>query len=424
MTYKEAEKYLFNLQSRGWKLDLDRIQKFLKEVDSPHQRFASIHIAGTNGKGSIAAMLESVLRQAGYRTGLYTSPHLVEACERIVVSGEPISQADLLKCVDQSRSLIDSLNCSFFETMTALAFQYFCAKNVDVAVVEVGLGGRFDATNVLKPLLSIITDIDLDHTAHLGNSIAQITREKAGIIKPGVPCLLKSSDPAVLNIVTEVAQQRETPVFRVAEKSQIQSYSLSTSGSKLRARVEGAALKDIDLPLVGKHQVENAQTAISAAVTLRGRNLNISDDNIVNGLAQTKWPGRFQTLTDDPLLIVDVAHNPAAAKALRETLELLYPNRQKLIVLGVVADKDYGAIVAELAPIAHKFIAVQPNSKRALDCSELAKLARGWTNDVFEFNKVSLGLEFAFKQVGPEDLILVTGSHYTVGEIMNRRKKC
>jgi len=424
MTYKEAEKYLFNLQSRGWKLDLDRITKFLTELDSPHQQFASVHIAGTNGKGSVAAMLESILRNADYCTGLYTSPHLVDACERIVVSGVPISKTELVNYIIRFRPLIDSLNCTFFETMTALAFQYFRDKNVDVAVVEVGMGGRFDATNVLTPRLSIITDIALDHTAHLGNTITQIAREKAGIIKSGVPCLLKSNDPSVLDIVNKIADQQGTTVFRVSEKSQIQSYALSTTGSTIRMRTVRTVLEDIDLPLVGKHQIENAQTAISAAVVLRELNLNISDHNIIFGLAQTKWPGRFQTLCDDPLLIVDVAHNPAAAKALRATLELLYADRQKLIVLGVVADKDYGTIVAELAPIAHKFIAVQPDSTRALACSALAKLARSYTKNVFEFNETNMGLEFACNQVNSDDMIVVTGSHYTVGEIMNSRKKC
>ena len=423
MTYTEVERYLFNLEGRGWRLDLERIEEILEQLDSPHQHFASVHIAGTNGKGSVAAMLESILRHAGFRTGLFTSPHLVDCRERIVVSGEQIPKANLTKYVIQIQPLVDSLECTFFETMTTLAFLYFKDQQVEIAVVEVGLGGRFDATNVLPPLLSIITEINLDHTQHLGDNLAQIATEKAGIIKSGVPCVSKSTDAAVKEAVNRIGQSRGAQIVEVTKESELLSVSISPTSSIIDIRIGESILHNVCLPLVGRHQVENAQTAIIAAYQLKRQGIEIDDRDVVQGLAATVWPGRFQKIYDNPIVIVDVAHNPSSIKALRQILEELYPKYRKTIIIGVMADKDYRAMLAEIAPVAQPFIAVQPAQKRALGHELLARVARQFTQQVFEFDRVSSGLNFAMQNASSDTLICVTGSHYTVGEILADRKK-
>jgi dihydrofolate synthase/folylpolyglutamate synthase len=423
LTYTEAEKYLYSLEGRGWKLDLERIEKLLEKLDSPHHHFESIHIAGTNGKGSVAAMLESILHHAGYRTGLFTSPHLVEARERIVVSGKQIPQKDLTLLMTRIRPLVDSLGCTFFETVTALAFLYFCEQHVEIAIVEVGLGGRFDATNVLTPILSVITDIDLDHTQHLGNDLLQIASEKAGIIKTGVPCLSKSNNPVVREVVNRIGRSRGAEIVEVAEESEVLSVTMSHSGSTFDVRIQESVLRNITLPLVGKHQVKNAQTALVAVTMLKHLGRDIGNEDLVRGLAATEWPGRCQKISDNPIVIIDAAHNPASIRVLRKVLEELYPKRRKTIIMGVMADKDYSSMVAEIAPIAQSFIAVQPAQIRALSCETLAYTARKYSNDVIEFNKVSLGFDYALQSASSDSLICVTGSHYTIGEIIADRKK-
>ena len=424
MTYAEAENYLFNLEGRGWRLDLERINQFLAKLGSPHQKFASVHIAGTNGKGSVAAMLESILRQAGHRTGLFTSPHLVKVNERILVSGEQIPKNKITEYITQNQPLIDSLGCTFFETITAFAFLYFAERNVEIAVVEVGLGGRFDATNVLTPLLSVITEIDLDHTQHLGNNRAQIATEKAGIIKYGVPCVLQSTKNGVWEAVLDIGRKRNSQIIKVSKKSELLSVSISRVGSTFNIRVDNSLLQNIHLPLVGSHQVINAQTAVVAASVLKDKGLEIDDKDIAQGLAKTNWRGRFQKIRENPIVIVDVAHNPASIKILHDVLEEMYPHHRKAVIFGVMADKDYQAMLSEIAPFAQPFIAVQPMQQRALDYKTLATAARQFTAKVLEFERVSTGFDFALRHILPDTLICITGSHYTVGEILAREKSC
>jgi len=418
LTYPDAEKYLYQLEGRGWKLDLERIEKLLQKIDSPQQHFASIHIAGTNGKGSVAAMVDSILRQAGYKTGLYTSPHLVEIRERIVVSGKKIPNEEIARLVTLIQPYVDSLGCTFFETITALAFLYFFEHKVEIAVVEVGLGGRFDATNVLTPMLSVITEIDLDHTQHLGDNLQQIAAEKAGIIKPNVPCLLKSTNSAVRDVVNRIGGERGSQIIEVSKESEILSSKTSLSGSIFNIRVKDAVLHNVNVPLIGSHQVGNARTAIVAATLLKSQGLEISNEDIIQGVAMTIWPGRCQIISYNPLVMVDAAHNPASIRALRQTLMEYFPQHRKIIIIGVMADKDYYSMLSEIAPIAQQLITVQPEHKRTLGSKALAGVARQFTPEVFEFDQVSSGLNFAIQNTSPDSLICVTGSHYTIGEVL------
>jgi len=429
LSYDDALKFLFGLERFGWKLGLERVEALLASLGNPQKQFASVHIAGTNGKGSTAAMLESVLRQGGYRTGLYTSPHLVDATERIKVNGQDISREDLGRLTARLRPGIEEFHCTFFEAMTAIAFLYFAEQGVQIAVVETGLGGRLDATNVLRPLLTIITEIGLDHTEHLGPTLEDIAREKAGIIKQGVPCLAGSRNRKVLKILREICDEKNAEFIPVFERYHPMSRRLREEGTLFDVTFGLHHWQELSLPLVGKHQVDNATIAIAAANALNDQSYKLSYERLHWGLAMVHWPGRLQKLQEAPKVILDVAHNPDGMQTVREALERIYDYDRLFLLLGVLADKDYRSMVKTMMPLVDTLVCVRPPSERALDPRTLAQAAAqsgrrfgrrsAQANPIIQvIENLSEGYHWLLRRAVPEDLICITGSHYVVGEIL------
>lgn len=414
---QELIAYLFGLHRFGMRLGLERIEALLDRLGEPHRRFASVHVAGTNGKGSTAAALASILTKAGLRTGLYTSPHLVRPEERIAVDGVPIASEEFVELVARVRPLVDELGATFFEAITAMAFVYFAERKVEVAVVEAGLGGRLDATNVLHPLLSLITSIDLDHVEHLGATVREIATEKAGIIKPGVPCLTSAANAEALQVLRRITKSRKAPFQTVAEVFRVTDVELGQEATSFSLVNERVAFRGLRSPLVGEHQVSNCALAVSAACLLSHHDARITPTAIRAGLENTRWPGRLQKIAERPTMLVDVAHNPAAVRCLTSAMKL-FAYRRLLVVMGVMRDKDYRAMVTALAPLASVAIAVAPATPRALPAQELAAAFRAHGVHVHEADSPRTGIALARRLASAEDLVLCTGSHYTVGEVL------
>ncbi len=428
-SYQDAVQYLFGLQKHGIKLALANTEGLLHSLDDPQRAFPAVHIAGTNGKGSTAAFLASMLTAAGFRTGLYTSPHLVSFTERIRIDGVPISEARVVELAgrvrDRARGLVtaagDPMSPTFFEVTTAIAFSYFAEEGVAIAVIETGMGGRLDATNVITPLVSIITTIDLEHTEFLGPTIAHIATEKAGIIKPGVPVVTGALHPEAAAIVARTAQAKNAPVFCLhrdfgpqdvrSDREQVFSY-----------RGTGSSLAGLSIAMLGRYQVDNACVALAARERLQNAGFPVPENAVRAGLAATRWEGRLERVATRPDVYLDGAHNPAAARLLAEALRGLRPAYRRLVlVIGVLADKDVQGVLAELVPLADQTITAMPNYGRALDAQVLAEAARPLGNGQVEAGGgVDAALDRALQTAGPEDLVVVTGSLYVVGDARGR----
>jgi len=423
-------------QTPSHKFDLAHMRVLLAALGHPENRFPSVLVAGTNGKGSTAATLASILQASGLKTGLYTSPHLVRINERICLNGEPIGDDDFALLHDVVDRTAERLvgegdlpwHPSFFEMLTAMAFEYFARKRPDMVVLEVGMGGRLDATNVVDPRLSIITDIALDHQKYLGETIAEIAREKAGIIRPGGTVVtlpqLPEANEAIGNAILNAGARAVNAVPYVPPVSPGSDPLTSTQGQRYPLEVCGQTIM-VESPLVGRHQLRNLALAIAAAVELRHQGITqITPETIAQGIRQTHWPARFQVVpaaADNPEYVLDVAHNPAGAWALRSTLSAAYQDdREITIVFGVMRDKAMREITEILFPVAQHVIVTHANNPRSASPDEIrqaaARVAAGM--DIAEADNVTSALKQARKIAGPCGLIVVTGSIYVVGEAM------
>lgn len=386
-------------------LNLDRVHALLDRLGRPERAFRSIHIAGTKGKGSTAAMIESGVRAAGYRTGLYTSPHLHTFRERVRVNGTFISREDFARLVDELEPHVAAVaGVTWFEIITALAFLHFAQVHIEVGVIEVGLGGRFDATNVLTPLVSVITPLSLDHTNLLGNSIEQIAFEKAGIIKPRVPVVSAPQQPAAWDVIRRVARMRAAPLT-VAPHPLALCEAPRERGSSHEPGVR--------LPLLGAHQIINAATAITALHVANERGLTISDEAIRAGLLNVQWPGRLEVLSRDPLVVVDGAHNGDSAEKLAAALRDVFHHDQWTLIIGVSADKDLAAILDALLPVAARVIVTRARHVRAADVETLSRHVAARGVAPIEAADVARAIELA---CADQDPIIITGSLFTVAE--------
>ncbi len=410
MNFEAALRFLEGRQETRWKLGLSRIQGLLGALGRPQRGLRCVHVAGTNGKGSFAAILSSIFQAAGLRTGLFTSPHLASPRERIKVDGEMISEEDFARLMERVRAA-EPEEASYFELVTAVGFLYFRERGVDAAVVEVGLGGRLDATNVIeKPLLSVITSIALDHTKHLGGTLAEIAGEKAGILKPGVPCLCGETKTEPLSVIESRADEvgarfvHRPPEFRVA----------STDWDTGCQRVEIFG-KERTLSLLGKSAARSAALAVEAVSLLP--DLNIREDAIERGFVRSVWPARFEIRRfEDRTFILDGAHNPEAMAAFAETYHASpWKGEASSFVVGVLKDKDYRAMLKNLVGCSTRFVATQPDSPRALPARELARAIReadpNAVVDVEADPKKALA-------IGNEKVKAVVGSLYLIGEIL------
>jgi dihydrofolate synthase/folylpolyglutamate synthase len=402
MNYSEAVRYLYSLgnEVQTAKFDLERISRLLDALGNPERDCRWVHVAGTNGKGSTCAMIDAGLRAAGNRTGLYTSPHLVEPTERIRIAGEPISHGQFAEVFDEVHETAERMleeggldfHPTYFETVTAMAFLVFARSDLDIAVLEVGLGGRLDATNVVTPALCVITPIDIDHTEFLGRTIEQIAAEKAGILKPGVPAVFAEQRPEVEAIL----RARALGPYTLSRDWEIADLSLDARGSRFRLRN-----REIVCPLAGAHQVENARTA---AIALE--ELGASQD----GIAAARWPGRLERVSERPETTLDGAHNVAGTRALAAYIRQFYSGRKIWIVYGVMRDKDVAAMTSILFPLASRVIVTSPANSRAMAPEKIPTPA-----DAVLTHSVAEAIE-VLKQADREDAVFITGSLFVVGE--------
>ncbi len=410
--YSSIMEYLSGLESAGIIFGLDNIRSILNAIGNPHEGLRFIHITGTNGKGSVAAMLSSILKDAGYKVGKYTSPHLIRFNERIVVNDKEISNSEVWEIGDYIKGHIEGQGIdkrfSYFDFTTAMAFEYFYRKKVDIAVIEVGLGGRLDSTNVITPVLSIITNVEKDHVDYLGSSLEEIAKEKAGIIKKGIP-VITGAQGIALNVIKKKAMELATPLFR-------KDYEFSFKKTKEQtldfSYMDNKVYEDVFVNLKGDHQLFNASLAVCATLILKEKGLNIHRDAVYSGLARTEWPGRLEIIKGRPEIILDGAHNLHAVKALVTFMKDHYKNRKTILIFGIMADKDYESILKEIIPIANEVIFTKANTKRALSPYELANFADTCyiTENVLDALKKSKNI------VKDDDVILITGSLYIVGE--------
>ncbi len=402
--------------------DLSRMRALMDSLGNPEQNYKIIHVAGTKGKGSVSAFSASVLQEASLKTGLYTSPHLKDFEERIQINREAIARDVLVKMVEEIKPFVAAIpRLTTFEISTALAFWYFAQQSVDIAVIEVGLGGRLDATNVVTPLVSVITSISRDHTFVLGDSLSAIATEKGGIIKPGIPVVLAPQRKEPREKLTEIAAERGCSLIQVGRDYQFSIKSRSLNGQVFSLWRTSDQKKDpiqLEIPLLGDHQVENAATAYVTLQTVKEVGINISEETIRQGMANTTWAARFEILQDDPPVIIDAAHNPYSARALRNTLDQYYPDKQMILITGMSADKDIQGMLEAWLPRTAHIIATQSGHPRAIPPEDLADKIRALTDmPVTAEPNAATSLQSALKMVADDQLILATGSVFEVASV-------
>jgi dihydrofolate synthase / folylpolyglutamate synthase len=406
---------MFGLRRFGIKLGLDIILAILKGLDNPQNKFMSVHIAGTNGKGSIASALSSVFTQAGYCVGLYTSPHLVKFNERIRINGVPVSDMDVLNAYEAVKDVYAGhREPTFFEYTTAMAFHEFARAKVDWAIVETGMGGRLDATNVLNPKLSIISNISLEHKQYLGNTIAEITAEKGGIIKQAIPVVTGVSQKEAVKVLKDIAQKKEAPLFRLGEHFRIRKNKGSDTFSYVGIN---ATWKNMKAGLQGSHQIENAALTLAACEVLNRQHTNLNTEQIKEGLLKTNWPGRMEVVSQAPYIILDGAHNLMAARKLAKFISENFAKTKTTLVIGILDDKPYKGMLKSLLPLCKRVILTKPTINRALDPEILHKFAMDFTKDIKIIPSVKEAFFYAMESVSSDEAICVAGSLYVVGEV-------
>jgi dihydrofolate synthase/folylpolyglutamate synthase len=412
-TLAQALDWVYDLQKFGIKFGLSSTARLMAELGYPQRHCRFLHIAGTNGKGSVAAMLSSILTLAGYNVGFYSSPHLISFHERFRLQDQDIDDGEVLSLVNQVKRVVhaDELP-TFFEFVTAMALLYFAGKRADPVILETGMGGRLDATNIVVPLLSIITNIAMDHREFLGNSIRAVAAEKAGIIKTGVPVITYVRQPSALLPIQAAATALKSPIFnggkdfrtRGQRQGRFQYQGLQKNMTGLRTN------------LVGRHQYRNAAVALAAIELLQERGFKIPEEAVRQGMEQVKWPGRLEVISAQPLLVLDGAHNPAAAATLAQALKRDLSYRRLILVLGIMADKDIDGILHRLLPLADAVIFSRPRYERAASPESLQRLAKDLSQENYVITDLATAIAKARELAGLEDLIVITGSLFTIGE--------
>jgi dihydrofolate synthase/folylpolyglutamate synthase len=441
MNYGEAIKYLYSLghETLAMKLGLESVRALAQAFSHPQRRYPTVHIAGTNGKGSTAAMTAAIARAANLRTGLYTSPHLIEITERIRVDGQEIAPEEFARLATAVRAGSERLVVegvlpaapTFFEQMTMVAFLHFAERQVDLAVLEVGLGGRLDATSICEPLVTAITPVGLDHQQYLGDTLAAIAGEKAGIIKPATPVVVAPQEPEAMAVIRGRCLQVDAPLIAVEEQprelelmsskaeepeSEAQHSSILRAGLYRFCYRTARAEYDVQLSVRGRHQVINARTAIHIAEQLQLRGLDLPSQAIANGLSRAQWPGRLEVIATPPPLLLDGAHNPAGARSLRAFLDE-HCRVPITLIFGVMADKDITEIAAILFPAARVVIATSIANTRAASAALIAARAPGVGYQLICAGSAAQALEEARLSTPPDGLICACGSLYLIGEI-------
>jgi dihydrofolate synthase/folylpolyglutamate synthase len=444
MNYQSALDYLYSFVDysieRSYRyspdvFDLNRVLELFNALGNPHNQYESIHIAGTKGKGSVSALTESCLRTAGYRTGLYTSPHLQRFSERIRVNGEEIGGEEVAKLVEAIKPHVARIpGLTTYELITAIGFLYFAEQGIDYAIVEVGLGGRLDATNVLTPLVAAITSISYDHMHLLGDSLSDIAGEKAGIIKPGIPVVSSPQQYEVEVVLTEVAKTRGSQLIMVGKDWHFSPGHHSLEGQSMyiwssseqplmNSYINSGGSEEwvpprYETSLLGYHQVVNAATSYAIMDVLSQKGVQIGEEVIRKGFRNVSWPGRFDVISLNPVIVVDSAHNRDSALKLRIALDDYFPGQPVMLLFGASADKDISGMLAELLPRIKRVIVTQANHPRAADVNMLAKLAREYGLKVEAIPNIAEAMQHATQNVHIEEVILAAGSIFVAGEVL------
>ena len=414
MDYQEALAYIDGVQWLGSRPGLERVSELLDRLGAPQKELRFVHIAGTNGKGSCAAMTASVLRAAGCRTGLFTSPYLSRFNERMQIDGEEIPDRVLAELVTRIQPQADAMadHPTEFELMTAAALLWFRQERCDIVVLEVGLGGRLDATNVIPaPEAAVIMNIGLDHTAILGATAEQIAREKAGIVKPGCDVVLYEQEPGVEAVIQEICRERGA-TLHTADFAQLEPVFDSLEGQVFSYRGETWAI-----PLLGEHQLRNAAVVLELMQVLRARGWRLAHEALERGLYAVSWPARFEPVHEAPWVIVDGGHNPQCALSVAAALRHYFPCRRRVLLIGILADKDYPALCDILDPVADAYVCVTPKSGRALSAEALAEHLKRFGKRVTVCGSIPEGMETAMAQAGDDGMVCAVGSLYMAGEL-------
>jgi dihydrofolate synthase/folylpolyglutamate synthase len=412
MAGQESLHYLSSLKKRGIRLGLGPLTELLEHFGNPQSAYKSILIAGTNGKGSVAAILSSILQKEGLKVGLFTSPHLVDFEERIRINGVMISREELCRLIDELRRGGDT-DVTYFEFATALAFLYFSRSQVDIAVLEVGMGGRLDATNLVTPDVSIITNIAMEHTQFLGRNLRSIAGEKGGIIKRGGACVTGVRTGRALEALEDISKEKGATLYRIGRDFRVRRSgpgSFSYYGMRTTCR-------NVDIPLIGRHQIDNAALSFAAAEIITLKGLTIRDDSLVDGVQDAAWEGRLEIVNRSPQVILDGAHNPAGISALAQVLSKELSFRRLTVVFGALNDKDYKAMARRLFPLADRIILTGIREERALKPEDIESVARLYNKNVEVARDSREAVSRAIDGAADEDLVCVTGSLYLIGEI-------
>lgn len=426
LEYQEALNYINSLFRFGVNLGLERMEQLLEKLDNPQKELNVIHIGGTNGKGSVAAMMSQILQAQGYRVGLFISPHLQYFQERIMINGCGIEEEMVVELVEKIRPLVEACTLTSssgqpteFEVVTAMAMAYFAMKKVDYVVLEVGLGGRLDATNVVQPLVSVITNVGHDHMDRLGETIGKVAFEKAGIIKKNGYCVTAAHSQEAQEVIRSVCEERHSRLIDVNQDYSWEGGEVTLKGQTIHIRSPKRDYQNIFLPLLGHHQQVNTAVVIAAVEVLQKQGIEISYESIKRGIASVKWPGRMEVIQEQPLVIIDGAHNIEGTQALVKTLKENFKYKRLIFVAGFLKDKDIEEMMRMTMPLADQVILTQPSGHRAASTEDIKVYALKYVKDVASESDVGKAVEKALQQVKEEDLVCIFGSLYMIADAKN-----
>ena len=429
MKYQEAMKYITEVGNFGSNYGLERTYKLLELLDNPQDKLKIIHVAGTNGKGSTTAMITSMLKGCGYKVGMYTSPFLEEFEERIQINGENIPKEKLAQLITKIKYAVDKVieegynHPTEFEIITVLMFLYFATEEVDFAVVEVGLGGRLDSTNVITPILSVITSISFDHTNLLGNTLEEIAAEKAGIIKSCIPTVIYPQEEMAERVISSKCQELDSKLYKINKEDAKLINIIKEDKIYQQVKVKLDDEYDVKLPLLGEHQILNLAVALKALEVIKDKAPKLNRESIVKSLATVRWNGRLEIMSNSPYVVIDGAHNIQGITQLDKNIKKYFEYKDMYLILGILADKDVEDMVKVITPKAKKVFTVTPNSIRAETSEELMGVVKKYNQDCQAYSDYKNAFEDALKLCKKDDLLLISGSLYMIGEIRGIIKK-
>jgi len=408
----------------GGKLGLSRVVRLLQLMGNPEKKFKSVIVGGTNGKGSTVAIIFSILREAGYKVGMFTKPHLSSFTERIIVNNKRIDEESVVKIIEEIRNKIEIMkkdlafeHPTFFEVVIALTFRYFEQQKVDFAVLEVGMGGRLDATNVVDPLVSVITNVSLEHTKILGDTVLKIANEKAGIIKQNGILITATEDDEVFSLFKKICEEKKSKIYRVGQDITFEKLNPDISGQNFKVKSIFNDYENLYILLLGDHQLVNACCAIAAVECLRFNDIIILPDIIEKGLRTVKWPGRLEIIQEKPLVVLDSAKDPLAMRKLKDAVQKNFKYKKLILVISISSDKDIHSMLSEIVPISDFVILTRHKvMKRAANPELLSLMVEEYSKDFIVIDNVKDAVREALSRANKKDMILVTGSLFTVGE--------